>query len=71
MEQIRDDRACENFVYALPWGWIAAGQEWQGKPLQLCVAGNLPGLLCKVPILRHERKVHEQGDAHAVRRERP
>jgi hypothetical protein len=25
MEQIRDDRACENFVYALPWGWIAAG----------------------------------------------
>jgi hypothetical protein len=25
MEQVRDDRACEDVVYALPWGWIAAG----------------------------------------------
>jgi len=59
LEPIRNYRARENFLHALPWGWIASGQGKETCCLQLCVTRDLPRLLCPLPALRH-KKIYEQ-----------
>jgi hypothetical protein len=70
LEPIRDYRAGENFLHALPWRWIASGQGRQTCRLQLCITCDLPRLLCPLPALRHQGKIYEQGDAHLLRGDR-